>query len=111
MTPTVAAVLAVMRDGNEHYGRALIRVTGIPPGSLYPILTRLKKAGLAEGRDEGIAIGRARSPRHYLKLTPAGVELVPQALARLHAGANAILNEGLNAPCAVPRLGGILAGW
>jgi DNA-binding PadR family transcriptional regulator len=90
MTVAVAAVLMVMRDGNEHYGQALIRATGFDGGTLYPILARLRVAGLLESRQEEVAsrqeIG-GRRPRRYFKLTAAGAELVPQAFAKLRSSA------------------------
>src|SRR5690349_7378828 len=70
----------------EHgaYGRELLAVTGLPGGTVYPMLNRLRSAGLIQsGEEEGDATELGRPLRTYWRLTPDGVELAraEQALA------------------------------
>ena len=51
------------------YGYELARVTGLPSGTLYPILMRLEQRGLLEARWEFTE----RRPRHVYRLTPDGL--------------------------------------
>ena len=86
MTTAVARVLAVLlRDpAAEHYGLELMRATGQPSGTLYPILVRLEAAGWVDTRWEEVDAAEAgRPPRRYYRLTADGVTAGRQALAEL----------------------------
>lgn len=61
------------------YGYALVRETGLAPGTLYPILGRLTDRGLLESRWEDPPSGRPR--RHLYRPTPEGVERAVQLAA------------------------------
>lgn len=68
-------VLAHLRDGRA-YGFDLVRrleEDGLiaSEGTLYPLLTRLRSAGLVEAEWEESDAGR---PRKYYGLTPQGIE-------------------------------------
>lgn len=69
------------------YGLELSNETGLATGTLYPILTRLTKAGWVEAKWEELAddesVGRPR--RRYYQLTRNGAESARIALAEAHA--------------------------
>ena len=58
--------------------------TGLPHGTVYPILRRLEEKGAITGRWESEEEARAdrRPPRRYYRLTPRGVEAAELALER-----------------------------
>jgi PadR family transcriptional regulator, regulatory protein PadR len=65
LTPRVARVIKVFLEdpGKPRYGFELMRLTGQPSGTLYPILGRLERAGWLAGGQEDIdphAEGRPR---------------------------------------------------
>jgi PadR family transcriptional regulator PadR len=68
-------VLALLRDG-ELYGFQLARTLGgidgmvTSEGTLYPLLGRLRRAGLVETNWQE---SNAGPPRRYYRLSPAGV--------------------------------------
>jgi DNA-binding PadR family transcriptional regulator len=77
--------LGVLERFIEHptawrYGYELSRETGLKSGTLYPILMRLAKFSLLETKWVTTADGVP--PRHTYRLTPNGVELVRDTLAR-----------------------------
>lgn len=64
-------------DSGEHYGYALVKGLSATPGlsvaegSIYPLLSRMKSAGLVDSRLEESTSGPARK---YYQLTDAGRE-------------------------------------
>ncbi|WP_406192046.1 PadR family transcriptional regulator [Kitasatospora sp. NBC_01560] len=70
------------------YGGRLTSLTGLPSGTLFPLLERLLNAGWVEryweADESAEAAGRPR--RRFYRLTARGAELVPQALAEASAG-------------------------
>jgi PadR family transcriptional regulator, regulatory protein PadR len=75
-TPAVSRVLAVFLEdpAADRYGLDLMRVSGYPSGTLYPILTRLERAGWIEARWEQLDPAVAGRPaRKYYRLTAGGV--------------------------------------
>ena len=91
LTHTTALVLAALARGVRH-GFDVLEVTGLPSGTVYPILRRLETAGLVKSRWEAVQIARheGRPPRRYYELTGAGAEALREALAR-HPAARATL--------------------
>lgn len=84
LTPAVTRVLAAFLTDPAvaRYGLDLMRATGCPSGTLYPILTRLEEAGWVESHWENLdpsAVGRP--PRRYYRLTPAGTTAARAGLA------------------------------
>ncbi|MFI1988454.1 PadR family transcriptional regulator [Actinoplanes sp. NPDC020271] len=76
-TPAVSRVLAVFLEdpAADRYGLDLMRVSGYPSGTLYPILARLERAGWIEARWERLDPAVAGRPaRKYYRLTPDGAE-------------------------------------
>jgi DNA-binding PadR family transcriptional regulator len=62
-------------------------VTGLPSGTIYPLLRRLDREGLVSSRWEKPAVARReqRPPRRYYQLTAAGEAMRALALERFHA--------------------------
>lgn len=94
MTSATKRVLTALLEGvgSEHYGLSLASATGLPSGTLYPILARLEAAGLVTSRWEQVdesAAGRPR--RRYYRLTTAGSALAVPAAADVRSMAEMIL--------------------
>ena len=86
MTVAVAKVVAAFLadPAADRYGLDLMRVTGHPSGTLYPILLRLQRAGWVEARWEDVDPASAGRPaRRYYRLTPDGVVAARTAVAEL----------------------------
>jgi DNA-binding PadR family transcriptional regulator len=84
----VAKVLAALLadPAGEHYGLQLMQQTGLASGTLYPILTRLQKAGWLTARWEDEDPSDAGRPvRRYYQLTAEGAEQARVGLAELRA--------------------------
>lgn len=68
--------LALQDPGREWYGLQMIEATGLPAGTIYPIIARLERHGWLESRwedpAEHVAAGRPR--RRYYRFTPDGLE-------------------------------------
>jgi DNA-binding PadR family transcriptional regulator len=76
MTTSVLKVVSAMAASaaDERYGLQLMQDTGLPSGTLYPILVRLERAGWVESRWEDIdPVAEGRPSRRYYRLTPDGV--------------------------------------
>jgi DNA-binding PadR family transcriptional regulator len=87
MTTAVAKVVAAFLSdvAADRYGLDLIRVTGLPSGTLYPILVRLERAGwLTTSWEEIDPVVEGRPARRYYRLTPDGVVNGRRELAALH---------------------------
>lgn len=77
-------VLQGMSRGHR-YGFELMRVTGLPSGTVYPILTRLEAAGLVRSRWEAEekAHEQGRPRRRYYEMTSEGEARLQEAVERL----------------------------
>ena len=86
LTYPTAAVLLSIRAGHR-YGFDLMDVTGLPDGTVYPILRRLERRGVLDGawEDESVARAERRPPRRYYKLTPVGEAAMSEVVARFPA--------------------------
>ena len=80
--PTATVLLAVY--AGHRYGFDVMDATGLPDGTVYPILRRLESRGALAARWEAEEEARAdgRPPRRYYRVTPAGLESVKLALER-----------------------------
>jgi len=88
ITVPVARVLsALLTDPDrDRYGLDLMDATGLPSGTLYPVLQRLQAAGWVAARWEEIdPVAAGRPARRYYRLTGEGVAAARQALAELRA--------------------------
>lgn len=87
MTLPVTRVLAALLDDPDEprYGLDLMTATGLPSGTLYPILTRLHAAGWLRTEWEDIDPSAAGRPaRRYYLLSPDGLVAARQQLAELY---------------------------
>ncbi|WP_412540699.1 PadR family transcriptional regulator [Longispora sp. K20-0274] len=98
LTIPVARVLAafVADVDVERYGLDLMQQTGLASGSLYPILTRLVRAGWLETQWEDVdPVAAGRPARKYYRLTAEGA-------ARSHAALRALRRDTSPAPVVRP---------
>ena len=81
--PTTLVLQAIARG--HHYGFEIMDATGLPSGTVYPILRRLEREGLLRASWEEIAVARdeQRPPRRYYALNAAGEALLATAKTRL----------------------------
>jgi PadR family transcriptional regulator PadR len=98
-TPVLKVIAALLADADgEHYGLELMQETGLPSGTLYPILSRLDRAGWVTARWEGLdPAAEGRPNRRYYRLTADGV-----AVARAEVDAMQARMAKATAPKARP---------
>ncbi|MCA9736133.1 MAG: helix-turn-helix transcriptional regulator [Gemmatimonadota bacterium] len=86
LTYPTAAVLLALRAGHR-YGFDLMDATGLPDGTVYPILRRLERRGVLEGAWESEERARAeqRPARRYYRLTRVGEEAMAEVVERFPA--------------------------
>jgi DNA-binding PadR family transcriptional regulator len=80
--PTAAVLLAI--HAGYRYGFDIMDATGLPDGTVYPMLRRLEKRGVlsAAWEDEARARGEQRPQRRYYRLTPLGDETLFEVTER-----------------------------
>jgi PadR family transcriptional regulator, regulatory protein PadR len=86
LTPRMAAVVKVFLEDPEQprYGFELMRRTGQPSGTLYPIVARLEHAGwLIGSREEIDPHAEGRPARRVYRITGAAVAVAHTQLAAL----------------------------
>lgn len=86
VTLTVAKVLRVFVEDPDaaRYGLELMKATGLPSGSLYPVLARLERADWIRSRREEIdPVAEGRPARRYYELTPDGLAAARTELAAI----------------------------
>src|ERR1043165_7998120 len=78
-----ALVLDALARGSR-YGFDILDATGLPSGTVYPILRRLEDDGLASSRWEAAQVAQReqRPPRRYYELTAEGEAALARARAR-----------------------------
>jgi DNA-binding PadR family transcriptional regulator len=86
LTYPTATVLLAIRHGHR-YGFDVMDATGLPDGTVYPILRRLERRGVLEGAWEDEAVARAdhRPARKYYRLTPLGEGAMGEVMERFPA--------------------------
>ena len=86
LTYPTAAVLLAIRSGHR-YGFDIMDATGLPDGTVYPILRRLERRGVLAGEweDEDTARAELRPQRRYYRLTPVGEASMAEVEARFPA--------------------------
>jgi PadR family transcriptional regulator PadR len=91
---TTLQILAVIRDGDA-YGLDIVARTGLPSGTVYPALGRLKGSGLVRARweDQRVAEREGRPRRRYYELTPEGSKALAEGAARVAVAAAGLRNE------------------
>ena len=83
LTYPTALVLQALVHG-YHHGFDIMDATGLPSGTVYPILRRLDREGMLTSRWERQADAQReqRPPRRYYEVTPDGLQMLEQALER-----------------------------
>jgi DNA-binding PadR family transcriptional regulator len=73
-TSVLKVVAALLATGDtERYGLQLMQDTGLPSGTLYPILVRLERAGWVASKWEEVdPATEGRPTRRYYRLTGEG---------------------------------------
>jgi DNA-binding PadR family transcriptional regulator len=86
LTYPTALVLQALARG-FHHGFDIMDATGLPSGTVYPILRRLDREGLLESRweDPGTAEREQRPPRRYYSINAAGHAMLTEAADRYRA--------------------------
>ena len=86
LTHTTTLVLQALLD-EHHHGFDIMDVTGLPSGTVYPLLRRLAREGLVTSRWEKPAVARSeqRPPRRYYQLTSQGEAVRLTAMERFEA--------------------------
>ena len=86
LTYPTALVLQALSRG-FHYGFDIMDATGLPSGTVYPILRRLDREGLLRSTWEPQAIAQReqRPPRRYYEITAAGDGLLATGVERYRA--------------------------
>jgi DNA-binding PadR family transcriptional regulator len=81
-----AALVAQALASGHVYGFDLMRATGLPSGTVYPLLRRLEAAGLVRSSWEDIdTVAEGRPRRRNYALTAGGRRSLAAALPRLRA--------------------------
>jgi DNA-binding PadR family transcriptional regulator len=90
LTYPTALVLQALLD-SHHHGFDIMEATGLPSGTVYPILRRLDAEGCVRSRWEKHAVAQKeqRPPRRYYELTAGGRQLAGEAKNRAAAMAGA----------------------
>jgi DNA-binding PadR family transcriptional regulator len=72
---TSLLILAAIRDGST-YGLDIVATTGLPSGTVYPTLSRLKSSRLVQSKweDQRVADREGRPRRRYYSLTREGAK-------------------------------------
>jgi PadR family transcriptional regulator PadR len=86
MTTTTTQVLQSLLDKPDiqRYGLEVIALTGLPSGTVFPILARLEACGwLASGWEDVDPRAVRRPRRRYYRLTDTGLEAARSALSRV----------------------------
>lgn len=83
---TTLKILNAIRDGHA-YGLDIVASTGLPSGTVYPTLGRLKRSGMVKGtwEDQRRAEREGRPRRRYYELTASGSEALAEGAARVQS--------------------------
>jgi DNA-binding PadR family transcriptional regulator len=87
-TRNVAEVLRMFLDDvdESRYGFELMQLTGLPSGTLYPVLARLEGAGWLVSDWEDVDPAEAQRPaRRFYRITGEGARVARLELAALSA--------------------------
>ncbi|HEX8361804.1 MAG TPA: PadR family transcriptional regulator [Longimicrobium sp.] len=91
LTYPTALVLHALSLG-QSYGFDIMDATGLPSGTIYPLLRRLERIGCVEAHweDEREAAAEGRPARKYYRVTAEGLELLDRARSRFQALEHAV---------------------
>jgi DNA-binding PadR family transcriptional regulator len=96
LTYPTALVLQAL-DRGFHHGFDIMDATGLPSGTVYPILRRLDREGLLTSawEKQSTAQRAQRPPRRYYDITPEGAAMLADAVRRFRALEEAVLPRRL----------------
>ncbi|MCB5293156.1 PadR family transcriptional regulator [Arthrobacter sp. SO3] len=87
-TPAMLDVLHALETKDEVWGLKVVRDSGRPAGSVYPILSRLEAAGFVSSEwepvPEGEGQGHPGPRRRYYRLTDEGAAFAATSLQAAH---------------------------
>jgi PadR family transcriptional regulator PadR len=90
ITAATVAVLEVLSQTDDPcWGLLIIKSSGKPAGSVYPILERLESAGWVTSSWEDDA-ARSGPRRRYYELTPGGASAAAAAIRKVRASCTAV---------------------
>ncbi len=103
LTYPTALVLHALASGYT-YGFDIIDATGLPSGTVYPLLRRLERVACVESRweNETKATREGRPARKYYRITGEGRELLERARGRFAALGRAVRPARTAAPKGSP---------
>ena len=92
--PTALVLQALAR--RFHHGFDIMDATGLPSGTVYPILRRLDREGLLSSTWEKPAVAQReqRPPRRYYEITGAGQAMLADAVERYRVLEQAVGKTG-----------------
>ena len=95
LTYPTALVLQALLHGH-HHGFDIMDATGLPSGTVYPILRRLDAEGCVRSRWEARRSARReqRPPRRYYELTAGGADRRARSIARATAPRRRVRRAG-----------------
>ena len=96
MTRTTQAVLRVLLDdpAGRRFGLEIGAVTGLPSGTIHPILARLENLGWVQSGWEDVDPGATERPRRrYYRVSEDGLAAARVALAQAHQTRTAPLSR------------------
>lgn len=96
MTQTTQAVLHALLDGSTEgrYGLEICAVTGLPSGTVHPILARFETLGWLDSAWEQVdPREQGRPRRRYYRMSQEGAALARDALARAHRTRDQLLSR------------------
>jgi DNA-binding PadR family transcriptional regulator len=81
---TSIRILAAVHEGTR-YGLDIVATTGMPSGTVYPTLARLRKRALvrASWEDSDLAEAEGRPRRRYYELTAEGRDVLEAEIGRV----------------------------
>lgn len=96
LTHATALILQALATGRRH-GFQIMDVSGLPSGTVYPVLRRLERelAVESEWEDEEIARAAGRRVRRVYELTESGQLLAERARQRLADTARVLSDSAL----------------
>jgi DNA-binding PadR family transcriptional regulator len=96
ITHATALILQALTSGHRH-GFQVMEVSGLPSGTVYPVLRRLEREGAVESEweDDATAQAGGRRPRRVYTLTSPGRLLAERARARLADTARVLSDTAL----------------
>jgi DNA-binding PadR family transcriptional regulator len=103
MTMPTLQVLRALLDGgpSDRYGLRICEETGLPSGTVYPILSRLERAGWLDSEWEAVdPVSEGRPRRRIYTLSKAGAETARRKIAEAHLALGSRRSHRIGTPLA-----------